>query len=205
MELRFERPSTSHQYEPVGGDPERASLATCSRWARSSTSSTRIARAPSCSRRAGTRPSAAASDGPPRSKSSLYAMVRVLPEHRRQGAGGRIYEAQCPSMRANRRDSIWGRVREDDTESRGFAPRRGFEEVGRDFRSSRFDQGRSLAGTAAGLEIVCLPTPGPDQAVFEVDTEVAPDSPARGPDHEPMTVRAVERPYLRGPARCLRR
>ena len=62
-------------------------------------------------------------------QSSLYAMVRVLPEHRRQGAGTRIYEALSEHAGSLARESLWGRVREDDAASRAFVRNRGFREA----------------------------------------------------------------------------
>ena len=63
---------------------------------------------------------------------SAFAMVRVRPDARRRGvgtsllgeAGARARELGCGSM--------WGRIREDDEESRGFAAHRGFEENNRE-------------------------------------------------------------------------
>src|SRR6476659_913195 len=43
-------------------------------------------------------------------QSSLYAMVRVLPERRGQGIGSRIYEALSNHARRLGRDSMWGRI-----------------------------------------------------------------------------------------------
>src|SRR5262245_22553349 len=56
--------------------------------------------------------------------SSLYAMARVLPEHRRQGVGTRIYEALSAHARRLGRESMWGRIREDDATSRDFVRNR---------------------------------------------------------------------------------
>ena len=66
-------------------------------------------------------------------QSSLFAMVRVLPEHRGQGVGTRIYEALSQHARKLGRESLWGRVREDDARSRDFVRNRRFREAGREY------------------------------------------------------------------------
>ena len=60
-------------------------------------------------------------------------MVRVLPEHRGRGVGARIYEALSQHARKLGRESLWGRVREDDAASRDFVRNRGFREAGREY------------------------------------------------------------------------
>src|SRR5262245_45285233 len=64
---------------------------------------------------------------------SLYAMARVVPEYRRQGVGSALYEALSAHARRAALTSLWGRVREDDTDARRFVERRGFSavEIGR--------------------------------------------------------------------------
>jgi GNAT superfamily N-acetyltransferase len=53
---------------------------------------------------------------------SLYTMARVLPGHRRQGVGSRLYEALSDHARSLGLTSLWGRIAEKDAES--FALRR---------------------------------------------------------------------------------
>jgi GNAT superfamily N-acetyltransferase len=52
---------------------------------------------------------------------SLYAMARVLPEHRRQGVGSRLYEALSDHARSCGLASLWGRIGER-TPSRCASP-----------------------------------------------------------------------------------
>ena len=88
-------------------------------------------------------------------QSSLYAMVRVLPEHRGQGVGTRIYQALSEHARRLGRESLWGRVREDDAASRDFVRNRGFREAGREYEVVL---DTALADTASsapdGIELV---------------------------------------------------
>ena len=45
---------------------------------------------------------------------SLYAMARVLPEHRSQGVGTRLYEALSEHATRFGLSSLWGRIEEGD-------------------------------------------------------------------------------------------
>jgi mycothiol synthase len=133
---------------------------------------------------------------------SQYSMARVLPEYRRQGVGGALLSELSERAQQSGSTSLWGRIREDDHESRGWAQRRGFEEVGRDFQVvldlTAVDTSQE---PPAGLEIVSV-AERPDliQAVFEAETEVAPDVPIPpGQGHEPMTFERWSNFYLEGP------
>lgn len=64
---------------------------------------------------------------------SAFAMVRVRPEARRRGVGGALLAGARAQARELGCASLWGRIREDDEESRGFAAHRGFEENNREF------------------------------------------------------------------------
>jgi mycothiol synthase len=119
---------------------------------------------------------------------SLYAMARVLPEHRGQGVGGTIYRGLSEHARSRGLSSLWGRIREDDSESRRFAQNRGFTEVGREFEVV-LDV--ATADTSAepppGIELVTLAErPNLTQALYDLDVEVGPDVPSHE-EHEPMT------------------
>jgi mycothiol synthase len=135
-------------------------------------------------------------------QSSLYAMVRVLPEHRGQGAGQQIYEALSAHARALGRDSMWGRIQEDDDASRRFAANRGFREAGREYEvvldTSEAD---TSAGPPEGIELVSLAErPELATAVHEVDCEVGADVPRpEGDDFEPDTFERWHELYLEGP------
>ncbi len=92
-------------------------------------------------------------------------MVRVLPEHRRQGAGGTIYEALAEHARGRGLTSLWGRILEDDRESREFAANRGFKEVGREYEVVLDVAKADVSGEPPpGIELVSLaerPRPHP--------------------------------------------
>jgi GNAT superfamily N-acetyltransferase len=60
------------------------------------------------------------------------ASVYVLPDHRRRGAGSALYHAVSGWAVERGHSSLRGAVRESDMESRGWAERRGFREIGRD-------------------------------------------------------------------------
>ena len=135
-------------------------------------------------------------------QSSLYAMVRVLPEHRAQGVGTQIYEALSQHAHSLGRESLWGRVREDDTGSRDFARNRGFREAGREYEVVL---DTALADTSIseidGIELVSLADrPDLEQAVYEVDCEVGADVPRpEGDDFEGQPFPRWREQYLEGP------
>jgi GNAT superfamily N-acetyltransferase len=60
------------------------------------------------------------------------AWAGVLPSHRRQGIGGRLYELAEAHLREHRARRIESRYRADDADGRRFAERLGFEETRRD-------------------------------------------------------------------------
>jgi mycothiol synthase len=133
---------------------------------------------------------------------SQYSMARVLPEYRRQGVGGAILLELSERARQAGLTSLWGRIREDDPESRRFAQQRGFEEVGREYEVvldlAKVDASQE---PPTDIEIVSV-AERPDliQAVFEVESEVAPDVPGLpGQRHEPMTFERWSNFYLEGP------
>jgi mycothiol synthase len=133
---------------------------------------------------------------------SQYSMARVLPERRRQGVGAALLLELSKRARRSGRISLWGRIREDDPESRRFAERRGFEEVGREYEVvldlAAVDTSQE---PPTGVEIVSI-AERPDliRAIFEVDLEVSPDMPRPpGHSHEPMTFERWSAHYLEGP------
>ena len=201
MDLRFETPSTHQQYEEwatilkqvsgdvvevdeikhfVQSDPESAFLLV-----------TRAGEALGCG------------VGRPSSiQSSLYAMVRVLPEHRGRGVGTRIYEALSKHARRLERESLWGRVREDDAASRDFVRNRGFREAGREYEVV-LDTALAETQTEApdGIELVSLADrPDLEQGVYDVDCEVGADVPRpEGDDFEGQPFARWLVQYLEGP------
>ena len=132
---------------------------------------------------------------------SLYAMVRVLPEHRLKGVGSTLYEALSEHARARGLASLWGRIREEDSESREFARKRGFSEVGRELEVVLDVTTADTSGEPpVEVELVTLADrPDLTQAVFEVDAEVAPDAPSHEQGHEPQTFERWHAEYLEGP------
>jgi GNAT superfamily N-acetyltransferase len=135
-------------------------------------------------------------------QSSLYAMVRVLPEHRAQGVATQIYEALSQHAHSLGRASLWGRVRQDDTGSRDFARNRGFREAGREYEVVL---DTALADTSIseidGIALVSL-TDRPDleRSVYEVDCEVGGDvARPEGDDFEGQPFPRWREQYLEGP------
>jgi mycothiol synthase len=135
-------------------------------------------------------------------QSGLYAMVRVLPEHRRQGVGSRILEALSDHARSLGRESLWGRIREDDYESRRFAKNRGFREAGREYEVVLDTAAADVsAAPPDGIELVSLADrPDLAEAVHEVDCEVSADVPRpEGDDFEATPLPRWRELYLEGP------
>ena len=201
MDLRFETPSTPKQFEQWAAILNRVSgdvfdVDEIAHFVSSDTESAFLLvlagdEAPGCG------------VGRPSSiQSSLYAMVRVLPEHRRQGFGTRIYEALSHHARKLGRESLWGRVREDDAASRDFVRNRGFREAGREYEVVLDTaHAEAIPEPPAGIELVSL-TERPDleQAVYEVDCEVGGDVPRpEGDDFEGQPFGRWREQYLEGP------
>jgi GNAT superfamily N-acetyltransferase len=135
-------------------------------------------------------------------QSSLYAMVRVLPEHRGRGAGQTIYEALSAHARAVGRDSMWGRIREDDESSRRFAANRHFREAGLEYEVVLDTSEADISGAPPeGIELVSLAErPELAAAVHQVDAEVGADVPRpEGDDFEPEPFARWHELYLEGP------
>jgi GNAT superfamily N-acetyltransferase len=132
---------------------------------------------------------------------SLYAMARVLPEHRRQGVGTRLYEALSEHAARRGLASLWGRIAEDDAASLGFARNRGFSEVGRELEVVLDVAAADTSGEPPPrVELVSLAErPDLERAVYHVDTEVAPDAPTHEEGHEQATFERWHADYLEGP------
>jgi GNAT superfamily N-acetyltransferase len=132
---------------------------------------------------------------------SLYAMARVLPEHRGQGVGTRLYEALSQHAAALGLTSLWGRIQEGDTESRRFAEKRGFREVSREYEVVLdVAEANSSGDPPPGIELVSLAQrPDLEHALYDCDVEVGPDVPAHEEGYEPMTFERWHATYLEGP------
>ena len=132
---------------------------------------------------------------------SLYAMARVLPAHRRQGVGTRLYEALSERAAQRGLTSLWGRIEEGDAASLRFAENRGFREVAREYEVVLDVAGADLTGDAPdGVELVSLAErPELVLPVYDVDVEVGPDVPSHEEGYEPMTFERWHATYLEGP------
>jgi mycothiol synthase len=200
MEIRLERPSAEHQFEQWAAIMERVEgdvydvdeLAhviqhdELSAWLLASRGGDAIGCGVG-------RPSSVAG--------SLYAMARVLPEHRGQGVGTRLYEALSQHATGLGLTSLWGRIQEGDTRSRRFAENHGFREVSREYEVVLEVAEAELAGDPPdGVELVSLAErPDLERRVQEVDVEVGPDVPSHEEGHQPETFERWRATYLEGP------
>jgi mycothiol synthase len=132
---------------------------------------------------------------------SLYAMARVMPEHRGRGVGHSLYEALSAHARERGLTSLYGRIVEGDEGSLRFAENRGFREVGREYEVVLdVAAAETSSEPPAEIELVSLAEqPELVQAVFEVDAEVAPDVPSHEEGHEKMPFERWHAMYLEGP------
>jgi mycothiol synthase len=132
---------------------------------------------------------------------SLYAMARVLPEHRGQGVGTRLYEALSEHAAQRGLATLWGRIEEGDAASLRFAGNRGFREVAREYEVVLDVAEADLAGDAPdGIELVSLAArPELMRPVHEVDVEVGADVPSHEKGYEPMSFERWHATYLEGP------
>jgi mycothiol synthase len=132
---------------------------------------------------------------------SLYAMARVLPEHRGQGVGTRLYEALSEHAARLGLTSLWGRIEEEDAGSLRFAENRGFREVSREYEVVLdVAEADVAADPPAGIELVSLAErPELVRPVYEVDVEVGADVPSHEEGYEPMTFERWQATYLEGP------
>jgi mycothiol synthase len=111
---------------------------------------------------------------------TVFAMVRVVPEHRRRGVGTALYAAVSDHAGALKSSEVWGRVSEDDGESLEFFRKRGFREMGREcevvLTLARAPHDR--LSPPEGVVIVSL-AERPDliAGAYEVEREALPDVP----------------------------
>jgi GNAT superfamily N-acetyltransferase len=97
---------------------------------------------------------------------------------------------------------MWGRIREDDAESRRFVRDRGFREAGREYEVVLRTAAADVSGARPeGIELVSLADrPDLEPAVHEVDCEVSADVPRpEGDDFEPQPFARWREQYLEGP------
>src|SRR5262245_10152926 len=194
VELRFDTPSTTRHFEQWAAILERVSgdvfdVDELAHFVSSDTESTFLLALD------GDEALGCGVGRPSSIQTSLYAMVRVLPQHHGQGVGTRIYEQLSAHARKLGRESLWGRVREDDADSREFLRNRGFREAGREYEVVLDTALAETEGDPpAGIELVSLAErPELEPAVHEVDCEVAADVPRpEGDDFEPQS-RSEER------------
>jgi GNAT superfamily N-acetyltransferase len=110
----------------------------------------------------------------------VFALVTVLPEGRRRGAGTALYGAVSAWARERGLDTIETIVADDDGESLAFAQRRGFVEHSRE-RGVSLDLTRIEPPTVAPPEGVEIATwaerPDLTRGMYEVALEAEPDIP----------------------------
>ncbi|MGZ8636133.1 MAG: N-acetyltransferase family protein [Actinomycetota bacterium] len=110
----------------------------------------------------------------------VLALVTVLPERRRRGAGAALYEAVSAWARARGLDTIETVVADNDSESLSFAQRRGFAEDRRE-RGVSLDLTRIERPSVAPPDGVRITTwaerPELVRGIYEVVLEAAPDIP----------------------------
>jgi GNAT superfamily N-acetyltransferase len=201
VELRFETPGTTRQYEQWAAILEQVSgdvfgVDEIEHFIASDTESAWLLAV------SGDRALGCGVGRPSSVHSSLYAMARVLPEHRGQGVGSRIYEALSAHARKLGRESMWGRIREDDTASRDFVRNRGFDEAGREYEVMLETALAETSGQPLdGIELVSLAErPDLEVAVHELDCAVGADVPRpEGDDYEPQPFNRWREQYLEGP------
>jgi GNAT superfamily N-acetyltransferase len=136
---------------------------------------------------------------------SNFASVRVLPELRGRGVGSALLAAISKHALTGGQTKLWGRIRADDENSLLFATRRGFSEVSRD-RDVMLDVTKlppAEPDPPEGIELASF-AERPDllPAVFDVDSEVAPDVPGHE-EHAPRTYDHWARQNVEGPGAML--
>lgn len=132
---------------------------------------------------------------------AYYAMVRVLPAHRKSGVGTEVLEALSDHARRAACATLIGRLREDDAEARRFAEHRRFGVISRECPVSldltQFDEPRL---ELPGVEIVSLADrPDLTEAAYAVhsialhDVPVGSEAPTPGP-YEEWVAETVDAP-----------
>jgi len=110
----------------------------------------------------------------------VFALVTVLPERRRRGAGTALHAAVSAWARERGLDTIETMVTDDDGESLAFAQRRGFAEISREHGVS-LDLSRIEPPTVTPPEGVEIATwaerPDLTRGMYEVAVEAEPDIP----------------------------
>jgi GNAT superfamily N-acetyltransferase len=103
-----------------------------------------------------------------------FAMVRVLPQARRQGVGSALLAACSEEARALGKGSLYGHVQGDDPESLAFLEQRGFVVVSQDVEQIRELGDEPAPEPPAGIELVEL-RPEHLDGVYAVAVEATPD------------------------------
>jgi mycothiol synthase len=129
-----------------------------------------------------------------------FAVLAVLPEHRRRGAGTALYEAVSNWVAEQGLDTIQGRAESDDDASIAFATRRCFVEVWRE-NGFELDLVDAMVDVTppAGIQIVQLDDrPDLEDAIYDVGIEAIPDVPSqeewRVPEREEFLESDIRRP-----------
>lgn len=119
---------------------------------------------------------------------SLFAMARVVPAHRRRGAGSALFAALSELARDRGRTHLFGRIQEDDAESLEWANRRGLTEIARE--------------TTLLLSLVDLPKgtpPAPPSGVELVSLAARPDLAADAHRIESEAILDIPGPFPQSP------
>ena len=112
-----------------------------------------------------------------------YTMVRVVPEHRRRGAGSAMLEAARDHAGRIGLERIWGRIDATDMGSLGFAERHGLVESGREWISALdLTDAPAPVPPPPGVTVVSL-ADRPDliRAAYDVHSQCLPDMPSPTP------------------------
>ena len=112
-----------------------------------------------------------------------YTMVRVVPEHRRRGAGSAMLEVARNHAGGIGLERIWGRIDATDTGSLRFAEHHGLVETGREWISAlELTAAPSPVPPPPGVTVVSL-AERPDliRAAYDVHSECLPDMPSPTP------------------------
>jgi mycothiol synthase len=119
--------------------------------------------------------------GPSQSPERTALVVSVLPEHRRRGIGSRLFDGVLEHAAGLGRPRVSGTVFEDDTESRSWVQRRGFEEYDRQLELSReLRPDEDEAAPPPGIELAELDDSRLEEA-YAVWVEGFPDMPVSPP------------------------
>ena len=115
---------------------------------------------------------------------SVFTLITVLPDSRRNGAGTALYRAVSSWARERGQDTLRTRAREDDPDGLDYALKQGFAEVGRETGLALDLRGLEapLIAPPDGVEIASLAErPETERQMYDIAVETFPDIP--GSEH----------------------